>query len=182
MASAERAHLRLVPSPADGLELEVGDVVVYASHGLGCVEARLDSGEDPRGLVVLVFESGLKVTLTIARGLGSLRAPAGELELDDVQRTLRADASPRLEPWSKRFRSMQDKVAAGQITGLAEVVRDGLERERQLAAAGNRAAAAGVSERTLYLQARKLLAAEIAYVRDMDAEQADLWIVEQADA
>src|SRR4029077_18405028 len=42
-ASAQADHLRLVPPPGDCapvLRLAVGDVVVYASHGIACVEAR----------------------------------------------------------------------------------------------------------------------------------------------
>jgi CarD family transcriptional regulator len=158
--------------------LAVGDVVVYASHGIGCVEARTPAVGDLPEAVVLVFGSGLKVTLPVARARGALRSLSGELELDEVRRILRADASPEVAPWSKRFRSMREKVAAGQVVGLAELVRDGLRRERQLAlAAGGRTAAAG--ERHLYLQARQLLAAEIALARGIDAVEADAWIVEQ---
>ena len=144
-------------------------------HGIGCVEARL-AGE----LVVLAFESGLRVTLPVARARDALRLPAGELELEDVLRTLRTDPAPRVGPWSKRFRVMREKVAAGEVTDLAEVVRDGLGHERLVVGAGGRAAPAS-SERGLYLQARKLLAAEIAFARGTDAEEADGWIVEQSD-
>jgi RNA polymerase-interacting CarD/CdnL/TRCF family regulator len=73
---------------------------------------------------------------------------------------------------------MREKVTVGNAIGLAEVVRDGLQRERQLS--GGRAVA-GASERGLYLQARKLLAAEIAFARGIDAAEADVWIVEQID-
>jgi RNA polymerase-interacting CarD/CdnL/TRCF family regulator len=71
---------------------------------------------------------------------------------------------------------MQDKVAVGDVTGLAEIVRDGLGREREPA---DRATA--TRERGLYLQARKLLAAEIAFARGTDQAEADVWIVEQFD-
>lgn len=73
---------------------------------------------------------------------------------------------------------MREKVTSGRATGLAEVVRDGLRRERLLAAgAGGRPAAP--SEQHLYLQARKLLTAEIAHVRGIDTLDADAWVVEQ---
>jgi RNA polymerase-interacting CarD/CdnL/TRCF family regulator len=121
------------------------------------------------------------VTLPVARARGALRLPSGELELEDVGRTLRSSPGPRIEPWAKRFRAMRDKVAAGSVTALAEVVRDGLGRERELAErAGDRATVA-TSERSLYLQARKLLACEIAFARGTDAAEADVWIVEQFD-
>jgi RNA polymerase-interacting CarD/CdnL/TRCF family regulator len=171
------------PPPLDygspALALAVGDVVVYASHGIGCVEERRAGAGDLPETVVLGFESGLKVTLPVARALATLRPVCGELELEDVRQTLHADASPGDGPWSRRFRSMQEKVTAGRVTGLAEVVRDGLQRERKLAVGAGGGATAAPSERYLYLQARKLLGAEVARARGIDAMQADAWIVEQ---
>jgi RNA polymerase-interacting CarD/CdnL/TRCF family regulator len=179
---AARIDLRLAPpsdDPAPALVLAVGDVVVYASHGIGRVEERRVGAGDLPETVVLAFESGLKVTLPVARARATLRPVCGELELEDVRQTLHADASPGVEPWSRRFRSMQEKVTAGRVTGLAEVVRDGLQRERRLAVGAGGGATAAPSERHLYLQARKLLGAEVARARGIDAMQADAWIVEQ---
>ena len=180
-----RADLVLVP-PLDDygheLDLAVGDVVVYASHGLGRVEARVGGAGDPRELVVLSFESGLRVTLPIDRAVDALRAPSGELELEDVQRTLRGTPAARIAPWAARFRTMREKVAAGEVTGLAEVVRDCAGRERKTVDARGGQAAGATGERGLYLQARKLLAAEIAFARGIDASEADAWTVEQTSA
>ena len=177
------ARLRLVPPPEDcepELNLAVGDIVVYASHGIGCIEARLSGDEDRRDLVVIAFESGLKVTLPVARAHGSLRRPSGEPEFAHVRRILGEAPGPRLEPWTKRLRSMQDRVNGGEVARLAEVVRDGLGREREQPARAGALKAS--SERGLYLQARKLLAAEIAFARGIDAADADAWIVEQTEA
>jgi len=160
------------------LNLAVGDVVVYASHGICCVEARRGGG-DLLEVVVLLFASGLRVTLPVARAHDALRSLSGEPELEDVRRTLRDDPSPSIEPWSRRVRSIREKVTAGQVTGLAEVVRDGLQRERKLAVGAGGRATPGGGERDLYLQARKLLAEEVALARGIDAVEADVWIVEQ---
>src|SRR5881409_2970091 len=75
----------------DEPRLAVGDLVVYASHGIGRVESRKDHGGDG-GTLVLVFESGLKVTLPLDRARSTLRALSGEEELEAVQRTLGSDA------------------------------------------------------------------------------------------
>jgi RNA polymerase-interacting CarD/CdnL/TRCF family regulator len=178
------AHLRLTPPMDDFapvLNLAVGDRVVYASHGIGRVEARRAGGAELPEVVVLGFESGLTVTLPLARARDALRSPSGEIELANVQRTLRVGPAPSIEPWSRRFRSTREKVTAGEVTGLAEVVREGLQRERQLAVRAGGRATPAPSERGLYLQARKLLAAEIALARGIDPVEADTWIVEQVD-
>ena len=180
---SERGHLRLA-SPDDDcapeLDLGVGDVVVYASHGIGCVEARRAGTGRVSDVVVVLFESGLRITLPVARARSALRALSGEVELEDVRRTLRADPPPSIEPWSRRLRWMRERVTAGDVTGLAEVVRDGLRRERELGGANGRAAVA-TSDRGLYLQARKLLAAEVAFARGIDPVDADVWLVDQTD-
>jgi RNA polymerase-interacting CarD/CdnL/TRCF family regulator len=161
---------------ASELLLAVGEVVVYASHGIGCVEAKSAGPEDVPETIVVAFAGGLKVTFPVAVARCALRPPSSELELEDVRRILRAEPSPSVESWSRRFNSMREKVTAGRATDLAEVVRDGFQRER-LAAART----AAPSERHLYLRARTLLAAEIAHVRGIDALEADDWIVEQID-
>jgi RNA polymerase-interacting CarD/CdnL/TRCF family regulator len=178
-----RAELRLVPPLDDhapsSLNLGVGDLVVYASHGIGRVESTQPSRGDLPETVVLVFEGGLRVTLPLARACQALRALSRPEDLEDVRRTLSADVPPTMEPWSRRNRTIRETVAAGTITGLAEIVRDGMQRERRLAAGiGGRSAAP--SERALYLQARRLLAAEIAACCGIEAEAADAWIVQQS--
>ena len=180
VGGAQRTRLRLLPPPAEErapLGLAVGDVVVYASHGIGRVEARRPGRGGLPETVALVFESGLRVILPLARAVDALRPLSGEPELEDVRRTLRAQASPPIEPWSRRYRATRAKVAAGQATALAEVVRDGLQREQQLA--GDRGRTTGPSDRQLYLRARTLLSAEIALCRGIDVAAADAWILEQ---
>jgi RNA polymerase-interacting CarD/CdnL/TRCF family regulator len=98
-----------------------------------------------------------------------------------VQRTLRADVPPSLEHSSRRRRVAQEKLTDGRIGGLAEIVRDGIQRERRLAPrAGSRFAAPRQND--LYRQARRLLAAEVAACRGIEPEAADSWVLAQASA
>lgn len=153
--------------------LAVGDLVVYASHGIGRIKSR-HPHEGQEETLVLVFESGLKVTLPLDRAQNALRSLSGEPELEDVQRTLRADMPPALEPWSRRYRASQAKLAGGRASGLAEIVRDGAHRERRRVKGGP-----SPVENQLYRQARKLLAAEVAAARGIGSEAADAWIGQQ---
>jgi RNA polymerase-interacting CarD/CdnL/TRCF family regulator len=167
-----------VPVPT----LAVGEVVVYAAHGIGRVEARRPGGGDLPETIVVVFSTGLRVTLPIARARRALRSLSSELELEAVGSTLRASPAPTIEPWSKRFGSIREKVNAGEVQGLAEVVRDGHQREEQLALGQGSHSASATGERALYLQARKRLAEEIALARGIQAAEADEWIVDQVEA
>jgi RNA polymerase-interacting CarD/CdnL/TRCF family regulator len=172
--TSARAQTRPVPP----LGLAIGDVVVYASHGIGRIESTHPAEGPLPERIVLVFEGGLRVTLPLDRARGALRSLSGEPELEEVRRTLRADEVPPVEPWARRHRFAQEKLAEGRIGGLAEIVRDGLQRERRLATASSSRSTAP-SNNELYRQARKLLAAEIAACRGIGAEAADAWVAQQ---
>jgi RNA polymerase-interacting CarD/CdnL/TRCF family regulator len=153
------------------LRLAVGDRVVYASHGIGRVESREHHGASGE-LLVLVFESGLRVTLPLERAQNALRSLSGEPELEEVQRTLGRDSPPAaLEHWSRRHRNAQAKLVGGTIGGLAEIVRDGAHRERARLKGGT-----APIRNQLYRQARKLLVAEVAAARGIELDAADAWI------
>jgi RNA polymerase-interacting CarD/CdnL/TRCF family regulator len=165
------------PAPAahapDAPRLTVGDLVVYASLGIGRVESRDNHGDNGE-MLVLVFENGLKVTLPVDRARSTLRALSGEEELDAVQRTLGSDSPPTSEHWSRRHRNSQAKLVGGTVGGLAEIVRDGAQRERERAKGGT----APIMHQ-LYRAARKLLIAEVAVARGIEPDAADAWIVQQ---
>jgi RNA polymerase-interacting CarD/CdnL/TRCF family regulator len=157
------------PAP---MRLDVGDVVVYGCHGVGRVAAG-DGRAAEQVMLVLEFEAGLRVSLPVARARELLRPLSNPRELAQVERTLRADATPDQQQWSQRFRAIREKLTAGQATGLAEIVRDGIHRERR------RGAIASPAEQELYLKARRLLAEEISVSRGIDQLDADEWITEQ---
>lgn len=158
------------------LRLAVGDRVVYASHGIGRIESR----EHQRGygeMLILVFENGLRVTLPLGRARNALRSLSGEPELQEVQRTLGGDSSPAaLEHWSRRHRNAQAKLVGGSVSGLAEIVRDGVHREHARLKGGT-----APIRNPLYREARKLLVAEVAAARGIEPDAADVWIGQQID-
>ena len=166
------------PEPAP--TLTIGSVVVYRSHGVGRVVEVQSTTADTPGFAVLQLGEGLTVTLSLEQAGTSLRPPASEDQLREVQRILAADAPDDSASWPTRLRAMQQKLATGELTGLAEVTRDGIQDDRKRA---NRSGSTlPPSQRALYLKARRLLAAEIAAVRNIDTEQADAWIDAQGNS
>src|SRR5207253_1012094 len=107
-------------------DVAVGDLIVYASHGVGRVSSRESRGgaEEKQEVVVLVFGEGLSVTLPFARALEYVRPVSTEVELTCVRETLRAAEGTRDGVWQKRLRATREKVALGEAIGLAEVIRD----------------------------------------------------------
>jgi CarD family transcriptional regulator len=163
-----------------GVKLAVGDVVVYAAHGVGRVaarEKRLVLGA-AKEILVLELADGLSVTLPVERARELLRPLLSEADLRQVQETLREDHTLSEDVWLKRRRDTKVKVAGGDPLGLAEVVRDGARRQQRLIAKGT-GSQLSTSERDLYIRARRLLSGEIGLARGLEPAEADAWIEKQ---
>jgi len=162
------------------VKLTVGEVVVYAAYGVGRIvarEKRVIVGGDQE-IVVLELARGLTVTLPLERAIRQLRSPVGEAEMRRVQHTLRAAGTLSSDVWLKRRKGTQAKLKGGDPVELAEVVRDGAQRVRALAARPSKPRLSP-GEKDLYTRARQLLSEEIGVVRDLEAADAEAWIEEQ---
>ena len=156
------------------LDLSVGALVVYGSHGIGRVSSREAKGRGNAraSTVVVEFPSGLSVMLPIERARACLRPLAGVIELSDVRAALRAQDVPIERSWRARSESTRAKISAGETVGLAEVVRDSVQRKRHLTPG----AALSPAEQDWYKKARRLLAAELGAVADLEESEAETWI------
>jgi CarD family transcriptional regulator len=162
------------------VKLTVGDVVVYAAYGVGRIvarEKRVIVGADEE-IVVLELAHGLTVTLPLERAIRQLRPPVDEADMRRVQQTLREAGTPSSDVWLKRRKDTQAKLKGGDPVKLAEVVRDGAQRVRTLAARPSKPQLSA-GERDLYMRARQLLSGEIRVVRGVEEADADAWIEEQ---
>ena len=162
------------------VELVVGEVVVYGTHGIGRIAARHEqvvlgtAGE----VVVLELEDGLTVTLPLERAHEQLRPLAGKAEVRRVREMLRADRDLSLDPWLSRRQKTLDKLTGGDPVQLAEIISEGAQRERMRREAGAKPELSA-GERELFVKARKLLSVEIAQALGMQPAAADGWIDEQ---
>jgi RNA polymerase-interacting CarD/CdnL/TRCF family regulator len=155
------------------LRLAVGDLVVYASHGVARVAIRQQE------TVVLEFaEGGLSVTLPIERAVECVRPVSTEVEIANIGRALGGADTVSQGNWQRRLKSTRGKVTGGEAAGLAEVIRDASRRDER-ATGRKEPGRLSLTERQLYLQARKLLAEEIGASRGVDPPAADAWIGDQ---
>ena len=160
-------------STLEKLRLEVGDVVVYASHGIGRVAAR-----SPKTVVLEFAERGLSVTLPIERAAEYVRPVLTEAEIATIGQTLGEADAVSAENWQRRLKTTRGKVTVGEAAGLAEVIRDASRRDER-ATARKEPGKLSLTERQLYLKARQLLADEIGASRGVDPAEADEWIGDQ---
>src|ERR671928_1076524 len=116
-------------SKEGGLSPEVfaqGDLVVYPNHGAGYVagvEEKTVLGEERRYYVVYIADGELTLNIP-ADGNTGLRLCAGEEGVAAALAILGESAEEMPEHWNHRLRHNQEKLRSGEISRVAEVVRD----------------------------------------------------------
>ena len=78
---------------------------------------------------------------------------------------LRDDVSEMPKNWNRRFKHNRDKIKTGDIYELAEVVRNLAIRESEKGLS--------TGEKQMFTRAKKILASELMYALEMDAEQVE---------
>jgi CarD family transcriptional regulator len=180
LESVSRSAARRAGGYAEGMQLDVGDVVVYAAHGIGRIVAREQRTvrDGKQEIVVLELSEGLTISLPVERAHEQLRAVASEADLERVRKTLREEPVVSEKPWLGRQRDALAKLTGGDALDLAEIVRDGATREQVLNAKGKKTQLSP-GERDVFVMARQLLSSEIACARGLDADEAEQWIDQQ---
>src|SRR5437667_1555627 len=69
--------------------------------------------------------------------------------------------------WNRRFKHNRDKMKTGDILELAEVVRNLSLRDRETGLS--------TGEKQMFVKAKKLLASELMYAKDLDEDGAAEW-------
>jgi CarD family transcriptional regulator len=144
-----------------------GDLVVYPSHGAGCVagvEEKTILGEARRYYVVYIPDAELTLSIP-ADGDTGLRACADAESIDAALEVLKGGATEMPSNWNHRLKHNREKIRSGEIAEVAEVVRN-------LSVYGD-AHGLSTGERNMLMKARQILISEVALVRDVDVEEAE---------
>lgn len=147
---------------------EVGDKVMYPHHGAGLVTAkeekeRLGQRREYLTIKILYNEMTVQVPTENAEQAG-LRRVIGEAEVEAVLAVLRDDGTQMPKNWNRRFKHNRDKIKTGDIFELAEVVRNLSIRDLDKGLS--------TGEKQMFGRAKKILASELMYARDMGEDQA----------
>lgn len=152
---------------ANNLQFKVGDKVVYPSHGVGEI-IDLESGSIA-GIAVQVYvisfphdKMVLRVPVKRASAAG-LRALIGRDQVSKVYKVLKGRAKIGNKMWSRRAQEYEAKINSGDITAVAEVIRD-LHKDADTDRS--------YSERTIYESALNRLARELAVLEDIEVTAA----------
>jgi CarD family transcriptional regulator len=145
-----------------------GDTVVYPHHGAGRILEIVE--QDFRGEVrsyyaiqILHGDMNVMVPVDGAEKAG-IRPVIPELMVDEVLGVLRDDATHMPVNWNRRVRHNQEKMRAGDVLELADVVRNLALREHDKGLS--------TGEKQMFNKARRILASELMYARDLSEAEA----------
>ena len=147
----------------------MGDHVVYPHHGAGKVlkkEKKEVLGERRQYLTIQILHNDMTVMVPCENaGRAGLRRVIGEEAVTKVLAVLRDDVSQMPKNWNRRFKHNREKIKTGDVFELAEVVRNLAIRESEKGLS--------TGEKQMYTRAKKILASELMYALEMEAEDAE---------
>ena len=151
---------------------QVGDKVVYPHHGAGTVvkkESREVLGQKREYLTIQILHNDMTVNVPCenADKVG-LRRVIDEEMVEKVLKALTGSGTVMPKNWNRRFKHNRDKMKTGDIFELAEVVRNLALRD------GEKGLSTG--EKQMYVKAKKILASELMYAKEMDEDEAAAWL------
>ena len=153
---------------------DVGDNVVYPHHGAGTVvskESRIVLGQEREYLTIKILHNDMTVNVPTenAEKVG-LRWVIDLESVEVVVKALSGESTEMPKNWNRRFKHNRDKMKTGDILELAEVVRNLALRDHEKGLS--------TGEKQMYVKAKKILASELMYAKDMSEEQAHEWLEE----
>src|SRR5437868_5934906 len=156
----------------EGGLFDVGDKVVYPHHGAGTVvkkETREVLGEKREYLTIQILHNDMTVQVPAenAEKVG-LRWVIDEKMVEVVVKALTGGSTEMPKNWNRRFKHNRDKMKTGDILELAEVVRNLSLRDHEKGLS--------TGEKQMFVKAKKILASELMYAKEMDEEEAAEWL------
>jgi CarD family transcriptional regulator len=150
----------------------VGDKVVYPHHGAGTVvkkENREILGQKREYLTIKILHNDMTVNVPCENvDKVGLRKVIDEAMVDQVVKALTGNGTVMPKNWNRRFKHNRDKMKTGDIFELAEVVRNLSLRDHEKGLS--------TGEKQMFVKAKKILSSELMYAKDMDEEEAALWL------
>ena len=153
---------------------DVGDKVVYPHHGAGTVvskDTKIVLGEEREYLTIRILHNDMTVNVPTenAEKVG-LRWVIDQEMVEVVVGALSGASTEMPKNWNRRFKHNRDKMKTGNILELAEVVRNLALRDHEKGLS--------TGEKQMYVKAKKILASELMYAKDMNEDEAAAWLEE----
>lgn len=154
-------------------EFQIGNKVVYPSHGVGEIveiESQIIADTQLEVYVISFPQDKMTLRVPVSRAsISGLRALASKASINEVYNILNGKPKRGNKMWSRRAQEYEAKINSGEIEAVAEVVRDlykNVDNDRSY------------SERTIYESALNRLASEIAILEKISETDSTEKLVE----
>jgi CarD family transcriptional regulator len=97
-----------------------------------------------------------------------LRRVINEKMVTEVVKALTGSGTQMPKNWNRRFKHNRDKMKTGDVLELAEVVRNLALRDHEKGLS--------TGEKQMFVKAKKILASELMYAKQMDEEKTHVWL------
>jgi len=87
-----------------------------------------------------------------------------------VLKALTGGSTEMPKNWNRRFKHNRDKMKTGDVMELAEVVRNLALRDHEKGLS--------TGEKQMFVKAKKILASELMYAKNMDEDECHEWLEE----
>jgi CarD family transcriptional regulator len=162
-------------SKNNALTFQIGEKVVYPAHGLGvitAIEEQEVAGFKLELLVITFDKDKLTLRVPVAKAKGSgLRKLSDPAVAQQAIEILSGKARAKRGMWNRRAIEFQERIGTGQLTAIAEVIRD-LNR-------GPEQDEVSYSERQIFESALDFMIREIAAVNQLTDTEAQK-LIEQS--
>src|SRR5215208_1363681 len=156
----------------EGRLYKVGEKVVYPHHGAGTVvkkEVREVLGQKREYLTIKILHNDMTVNVPCENvAKVGLRKVIDEEMVTVVLKALTGGGTQMPKNWNRRFKHNRDKMKTGDILELAEVVRNLSLRDVEKGLS--------TGEKQMFVKAKKILASELMYAKNMDEDEAVEWL------
>ena len=150
----------------------VGDKVVYPHHGAGKIMKIEDMevrGRQREYLTIQILHNDMTVMVPVdSADRAGLRKVVESDVVDDVLDVLHGDPTKMPKNWSRRYKHNRDKLKTGDIFEVAEVVRNLAIRHCDKGLS--------TGEKQMFSKAKKILASELMYAREMNEDGANAFL------
>lgn len=147
----------------------IGDKIVYPMHGAGVIEEIEDKeilGEMREYYILKVPHGDMKIMIPVDKSdeIG-VRNVISRGEMAEVVEVLQGPSTEMSDNWNRRHRENMEKLKTGEVTEVAEVVRNLLrmEEEKNLS----------TGEKKMLTNAKQILQSELILAGDMDQTEAE---------
>src|SRR6185436_10811885 len=132
-------------------------------------ESRTVLGQKREYMTIKILHNDMTVNVPTenADAVG-LRKVIDDQMVNKVLKALTGGGTQMPKNWNRRFKHNRDKMKTGDIFELAEVVRNLSLRDHEKGLS--------TGEKQMFVKAKKILASELMYAKDMDEEEAAEWL------